>query len=63
MALVDFHALVATAGLIAVFLAIKMATKFAGILPLTKVFRFEPKEGMYTTLLLSTGLTPDDAGA
>jgi Kef-type K+ transport system membrane component KefB len=61
--LVDFHALVATAGLIAVFLAIKMATKFAGILPLTKVFRFEPKEGMYTTLLLSTGLTPDDAGA
>jgi Kef-type K+ transport system membrane component KefB len=55
--LVDFHALVATAGLIAVFLAIKMATKFVGILPLTKVFRFEPKEGMYTTLLMSTGLT------
>jgi Kef-type K+ transport system membrane component KefB len=63
MALVDFHALVATAGLIAVFLAIKMATKFVGIFPLTKVFRFEPKEGMYTTLLMSTGLTPDDAGA
>jgi Kef-type K+ transport system membrane component KefB len=55
--LVDFHALVATAGLIAVFLAIKMATKFVGILPLTKAFRFEPKEGMYTTLLMSTGLT------
>ena len=55
--LVDFHALVATAGLIAVFLAIKMATKFVGIFPLTKVFRFEPKEGMYTTLLMSTGLT------
>ena len=61
--LVDFHALVATAGLIAVFLAIKMATKFVCILPLTKVVRFEPKEGMYTTLLLSMGLTPDDAGA
>jgi Kef-type K+ transport system membrane component KefB len=55
--LVDFHALVATAGLIVVFLAIKMATKFVGILPLTKLFRFEPKEGMYTTLLMSTGLT------
>jgi Kef-type K+ transport system membrane component KefB len=55
--LVDFHALVATAGLIVVFIAIKMATKFVGILPLTKLFRFEPKEGMYTTLLMSTGLT------
>jgi Kef-type K+ transport system membrane component KefB len=55
--LVDFHALVATAGLMVIFLAIKMATKFVGILPLTKLFRFEPKEGMYTTLLMSTGLT------
>jgi len=34
-----------------------MVTKFAGILPLTRVFRFEPREGMYTTLLMSTGLT------
>jgi Kef-type K+ transport system membrane component KefB len=55
--LVDFHAVVSAAGLIAVFLAIKMATKFVGILPLTKAFRFEAREGMYTTLLMSTGLT------
>jgi Kef-type K+ transport system membrane component KefB len=55
--LVDVQAVVATAGLIAVFLAIKMATKFVGILPLTKAFRFEAREGMYTTLLMSTGLT------
>jgi len=55
--LVDFDVLVAAAGLIAVLLAIKMATKFVGILPLTKVFRFEAREGMYTTLLMSTGLT------
>jgi Kef-type K+ transport system membrane component KefB len=55
--LVDFHAVAASAGLIVVFLAIKMATKFVGILPLTRIFRFEPKEGMYTTLLMSTGLT------
>jgi Kef-type K+ transport system membrane component KefB len=55
--LVDFHAVVAAAGLIAVFLAIKMTTKFVGILPLTKVFRFEPREGMYVTLMMSTGLT------
>jgi len=55
--LVDFHAVVTAAGLIAVFLAIKMATKFVGILPLTKAFHFKKREGMYTTLLMSTGLT------
>jgi Kef-type K+ transport system membrane component KefB len=55
--LVDFRAVLAAAGLIIVFLGIKMATKFVGILPLTKAFRFEAREGMYTTLLMSTGLT------
>ena len=55
--LVEFSAVASSAGLIAVFLFIKMATKFAGILPLTKRFNFEPREGMYTTLLMSTGLT------
>jgi Kef-type K+ transport system membrane component KefB len=55
--LVDLHAVVTSASLILIFLAIKMATKFIGILPLTKRFHFEAKEGMYTTLLMSTGLT------
>ncbi len=55
--LVDFHAVIAAAGLIAVFLALKMATKFVGILPLTRVFNFGRREGMYTMLLMSTGLT------
>lgn len=55
--LVDFQAVVASAGLVAMFLLIKMATKFVGILPLTRMFRFEGREGMYTTLLMSTGLT------
>lgn len=55
--LVDFHAVMASAGLILVFLVIKMAAKFAGILPLTRIYNFEAKEGMYTTLLMSTGLT------
>jgi len=55
--LVDIHALIASAGLIAILLAIKMATKFVGILPVTRLFRFERREGMYTTLLMSTGLT------
>jgi len=55
--LIDVRALLAGAGLIAAFLAIKMVTKFAGILPLTRYFRFEPREGTYTTLMMSTGLT------
>jgi Kef-type K+ transport system membrane component KefB len=55
--LVDFRSVVAAAGLILIFLAIKMATKFVGILPLTRAFRFDPREGMYITLLMSTGLT------
>jgi Kef-type K+ transport system membrane component KefB len=55
--LVNGHAVVASAGLILVFLAIKMATKFVGILPLTIYHKFGRREGMYTTLLMSTGLT------
>jgi len=55
--LVDFQAVASAAGLIVIFLGVKMATKFVGILPLTRAFRFEAREGMYTTLLMSTGLT------
>src|SRR6185437_760641 len=55
--LVEFRTVIAAAGLIGIFLALKMITKFVGILPLTRVFRFERKEGMYTTLMMSTGLT------
>ncbi len=39
------------------FLAIRMATKFAGILPLTICHAFDRREGLYGTLLMSTGLT------
>ncbi len=35
--LVEAHAVAASIGLIAVFLAIKMATKFVGILPLIAI--------------------------
>ena len=55
--LIEFKAVVTGAGLIALFLGLKMLTKFVGILPLTKVFKFERREGIYTTLLMSTGLT------
>ncbi len=35
----------------------KMITKFLGVLPVTKAFKYAQKEGIYTTLLMSTGLT------
>jgi Kef-type K+ transport system membrane component KefB len=43
-----------------VFLALffaKSFSKFVGIFPITKLFRYEKQEGVYTTLLMSTGLT------
>ncbi|HWP27038.1 MAG TPA: cation:proton antiporter [Xanthobacteraceae bacterium] len=55
--LVGAKALVSGAGLILLFLGLKMATKFIGILPVTHYYRFDNREGMYTTLLMSTGLT------
>ena len=55
--LVDARSVVAGGLLILFFLAIKMVTKFAGILPVTRLFKFKPRDGMYTTLLMSTGLT------
>jgi Kef-type K+ transport system membrane component KefB len=55
--LIEWQALLAGAGLIAAFLAMKMVTKFVGILPLTRFFSFIPRDGMYTTLMMSTGLT------
>ena len=55
--LVRADLIIDAAGLIVIYLAVKMITKFLGILPLTRLFRFERREGMYTTLMMSTGLT------
>ena len=55
--LIEAKALLGGLGLIAAFLVMKMATKFAGILPLTRYFAFGGREDMYTTLMMSTGLT------
>lgn len=55
--LVSVSALTTAFGLVVVFLALKMATKFLGVLPLTRYFSFAGRDGMYTTLLMSTGLT------
>jgi Kef-type K+ transport system membrane component KefB len=55
--LVEAYAVAQSIVLTAIFLAIKMLTKFIGILPLTVYHEFDKREGMYTTLLMSTGLT------
>ncbi len=44
-------------GLIVILLLVKMVTKFIGVYPLTRVFNLTGRTGMYTTLLMSTGLT------
>jgi len=54
---IKFDTIIAAAGLVGTFLLLKMAAKFIGILPLTYAFGFDRREGMYTTLMMSTGLT------
>jgi Kef-type K+ transport system membrane component KefB len=38
-------------------LVVKVAAKIAGVYPITRLFRAPRQEGLYTTLLMSTGLT------
>src|SRR5438477_3030503 len=40
-----------------ILLSAKMVTKFVGVFPVTRAFRSPTREGLYTTLLMSTGLT------
>ena len=54
---VSLPAVIAGAGLIAVLLGIKLATKAIGVWPVTRAFQFTPRDAAYTTLLMSTGLT------
>jgi Kef-type K+ transport system membrane component KefB len=44
-------------GLIIILLLIKMATKYLGVWPSTKMFYMRNREANYTTLLMATGLT------
>jgi len=55
--LISLKALWAGLALILIFLSVKLVAKFVGVLPLTILFRFGKRESMYTTLLMSTGLT------
>jgi glutathione-regulated potassium-efflux system ancillary protein KefC len=54
---ISIPALVAAPFAFIVLLLGKMVTKFVGVYPVTKVFGSPQKEAMYTTLLMSTGLT------
>jgi glutathione-regulated potassium-efflux system ancillary protein KefC len=55
--LVSVPALIAGPGVLCLLLGAKMLTKFVGVYPVTRVFRSPTREAMYTTLLMSTGLT------
>jgi glutathione-regulated potassium-efflux system ancillary protein KefC len=54
---VSIPALVAAPAAFLIFLVIKIAAKIIGVYPVTKLFGSPNKEAMYTTLLMSTGLT------
>lgn len=51
------NAVLSGAGIIALLLGVKLVAKYVGIRPLTAYFRIPTREGTYTTLLMSTGLT------
>jgi glutathione-regulated potassium-efflux system ancillary protein KefC len=54
---VSLPALIAAPLAFVLLLFVKMLTKFMGVFPMTQVYRSPQKEAMYTTLLMSTGLT------
>jgi len=54
---VSVPALAAAPMAFVVLLAAKSASKFAGLFPTVKAFDYEHKEGLYYTLMMSTGLT------
>jgi len=54
---VSVPALIAAPAAFFLMLAIKLVTKIVGVYPLTRAFGSSHADGMYTTLLMSTGLT------
>ena len=56
-AYVSLPALIAAPAAFLVLLLSKIAAKCAGVYPVTKIYGSPNKEAMYTTLLMSTGLT------
>jgi Kef-type K+ transport system membrane component KefB len=49
--------LIASPSIFLILLMAKMATKMIAVYPVTKIYKNPTKEGIYTTLLMSTGLT------
>jgi len=56
-ALISLPAVASSLGIITMLFAVKVGAKLVGVQPLTSLFRFGHPHGMYTTLLMSTGLT------
>ncbi len=56
-ALIKADALVQGFLIILLFLIVKVCAKFVGVYPTAKLFRMDNRVSMYTTLLMSTGLT------
>ena len=56
-ALVSLPAIVTGAGLIVLFLAVKVGAKVIGVWPTARAFGLRTRDANYTTLLMSTGLT------
>ena len=54
---VSIPALVAAPAVFIILLLTKVVTKFVAVYPTTKAFGSAKREGLYTTLLMSTGLT------
>src|SRR3984893_16720157 len=54
---VSVPALVAAPAAFIIFLVVKITAKIVGVYPVTQVYKAPNKEAMYTTLLMSTGLT------
>src|SRR6516164_6426344 len=54
---VSVPALIAAPVAFLVMLAVKLLTKVVGVYPITRSFGSPHREGMYTTLMMSTGLT------
>jgi Kef-type K+ transport system membrane component KefB len=55
--LVDLKAVFASVGLVVLFFLSKSIAKFFGLYPVGLAFRFTRKINLYTTLMMSTGLT------
>jgi Kef-type K+ transport system membrane component KefB len=55
--LVDLKAVLTGFGLVVVFFLAKSVAKFVGLYPAGLLFRFTTKINLYTTLMMSTGLT------